>query len=71
MTIDNYQLSITPNPAKSSVTIRGSHIISIQMIDNLGRVLKTQNLKDATNPTLSVNGVPVGAYHLQVLQMAR
>ncbi len=67
LTIDNYQLSIYPNPAKSSVTIRGSHIVSVQVVDNLGRVIKTQALKDATNPTLSVGGLPVGVYHLRIL----
>ncbi len=66
LTIDNFQLSITPNPAKSIVTIKGNHIASIQVIDNLGRVVKTVSLKDATNPTLSVSGLPMGVYHLRV-----
>ncbi len=66
LTINNYQLSIYPNPAKSSVIIKGNHIASVQVIDYLGRVIKTQTLKDATNPTLSVGGLPVGVYHLSV-----
>ncbi len=66
LTIDNFQLSITPNPAKSIVTVKGNHIASIQVIDNLGKVLKTQIVKDATNPTLSVSSLPVGIYHLRV-----
>ncbi len=66
LTIDNFQLSITPNPVKSSVTIRGSHIAFVQVVDNMGRVIKTQTLKDATNPILSVGGLPVGVYHLRV-----
>jgi hypothetical protein len=66
LTIDNYQLSIYPNPARDNVTIKGSHITSVQVIDNLGRVVKVVSLKDATNPTLSVNGLPAGVYHLRV-----
>ena len=65
LTIDNYQLSITPNPAKDKVTVRGNHIASVQVVDNLGRIVKTQSLKDATNPTLSVGSLPVGVYHLR------
>jgi hypothetical protein len=59
-------ISAYPNPAKSVVTISGSHIASVQVIDNLGRVIKTQTLQDATNPTLSVASLPVGLYHLRV-----
>ena len=28
--------------------------------------MKVVTLKDATNPTLSVNGLPAGVYHLRV-----
>ena len=60
------QLVVYPNPAKGSVTISGNHIVSVQVVDNLGKIIKTQTLKDATNPTLSVSGLPVGVYHLRV-----
>ena len=62
----NYQLSVTPNPAKNIVTVRGEHIISLQVIDNLGRILKTQTVQDATNPTISVSNLPAGVYHFRV-----
>ena len=60
------QLTVYPNPAKSFVTISGSHIASVQVVDNIGRVVKIVSLKDATNPTLSVSGLPGGVYHLRV-----
>lgn len=60
------QLAVYPNPTKSTVTISGSHIVSVQVINNMGRVVKTVTLKDATNPTLSVNGLMAGAYHLRI-----
>ena len=66
LTINDSRLTIYPNPAKSIVTISGNHIASVQVIDNIGRVVKIVSLKDATNPTLSVSGLQAGAYHLRV-----
>ena len=65
-TVYSNQLSVYPNPSKDNVIIGGSHIASVQVINNLGRVIKTQTLQDATNPTLSVASLPVGIYHLRV-----
>ena len=61
-----YQLSIFPNPTRDLVTVKGNHIASIQMIDNIGRVVKVVSLKDATNPTISVSSLPTGVYHLRI-----
>jgi YVTN family beta-propeller protein len=66
LTSNNYQLSISPNPAKDIVTVKGRHIAFVQVIDNMGKIIKTQVLKDATNPILSVGGLPAGVYHLRV-----
>ena len=60
------QLTVYPNPAKDNVTIKGNHIESFQVIDNMGRVLKVVSLKDATNPVLSVSSLPPGVYHLRI-----
>ena len=60
------QFAVYPNPAKDKVTINGSHITSVQVIDNMGRVVKVVLLKDETNPTLSVAGLAAGVYHLRV-----
>ena len=57
---------VYPNPAKSSVTIKGNHIVSVQVIDNMGRVVKVVSLKDATNPVLSVSSLAAGVYHLMI-----
>jgi len=65
-TVNSNQLAVYPNPSKDKVTVRGNHIASIQVVDNMGKILKTQTLKDATNPTLSVGSLPVGVYHLRV-----
>jgi len=65
-TINDSRLTIYPNPAKDYVTIKGNHIASIQVIDNLGRVVKVVSLQNATNPTLSVSSLPAGVYHLRI-----
>ncbi len=66
LSANNNPLTVYPNPAKDVVTVMGSHIASIQVIDNLGRVVKVVSLKDATNPSLAVNGLLAGVYHLRI-----
>ena len=65
-TVNSNQLTVFPNPTKSSIIISGNHIVSIQVINGMGSVIKTQTLKDATNPTLSVGSIKAGVYHLRV-----
>ena len=66
LSVVSNQLTVYPNPAKEAVTIKGNHIASLQLIDNMGRVVKVVTLKDATNPVLSVNSLPAGVYHLRI-----
>lgn len=61
-----YKILVYPNPVKDKVTISGNHIASVQVIDNIGRVVKVVNLKDATNPIISFSGLPAGIYHLRI-----
>ncbi len=65
-TVNSNQLSVFPNPSKDKVTVLGNHIISVQMTDNLGRVIKTVSFKDASNPVLLLTGMASGIYHLRV-----
>ena len=64
----NYELPLRvfPNPISSSLTVKGSHINAVQVIDNMGKVIKVVSLKDATNPILSVGGLAKGVYHLRI-----
>jgi hypothetical protein len=66
LSVVSKQITVYPNPSRDNVTISGSHISSLQVIDNIGRVVKVVSLKDATNPSLSVSGLPAGVYHLRV-----
>ena len=60
------QFTIVPNPARDIVTVKGNHISLVQVIDNMGRVVNTQTLHDATNPQLSVGTLSAGLYHLRI-----
>ena len=65
-TINNSPLTIYPNPAKDNITINGNHIASIQVLDNMGRLVSVQSVKDATNPSIAVASLPAGVYHLRI-----
>ncbi len=58
--------TVVPNPVRDVLTLKGSHIALVQVIDNLGKVIITTTLQDATNPTLSVEGMAVGNYLLRL-----
>jgi|GEM_PF-1711852 len=66
LSVVSKQITVYPNPAKNSITIKGNHIASVQVIDNMGRVVKIVSLKDATNPVLGVSSLPAGVYHLRI-----
>jgi len=59
-------LLIYPNPVKNTFTITCSHVSKVQVIDNMGKIVKVISLKDATNPILSVGSMASGVYQLKV-----
>ena len=60
------QLSIFPNPARDGVTIKGNHIAEVSVVNDLGNLIATVSLKDATNPILPVNWLAAGVYYLHI-----
>ncbi len=60
------KLVVYPNPSKDNITILCNHIASIQVVDNVGRMIKFVSYKDATNPTLSIRNLPIGVYHIRL-----
>ena len=62
----NDAMTIYPNPAKDKLMIKGQHINKIEVIDNSGRIIKSMQVKDATNPSLMVSKLGKGVYHLSV-----
>ena len=65
-TVNSNQLTVYPNPAQRVVTIAGNHIASVKVFDNAGRFVSSTILKDATNPSITVSGLPAGVYHLRI-----
>ncbi len=64
--ISNAQLSIYPNPVANILKLKGNHINTVQVIDNVGRVIKFISLKDKSNPNIFVGSMEKGFYHLRV-----
>ena len=60
------QITVYPNPAQRVVNIGGKHIASVQVFDNAGRFVNTTILNDATNPSITISGLPAGIYHLRI-----
>ncbi len=67
LTADRLPLTVFPNPSKDKITISGSHIATVQVVDNMGRVVKVISLHDASNPSLSLRGLQAGIYHLRIV----
>ncbi len=59
-------ITIFPNPAKDVVTIKGNNIAQVQIINAEGKLITTNTLKDATNPSLRLAGLPAGVYLLSI-----
>jgi Leucine-rich repeat (LRR) protein len=66
LTINKNKLLVYPNPSRDNILITGTHLSSLQVIDNLGRVVKVISLVDASNPTVNISTLQAGAYHLRV-----
>lgn len=59
------QLSVYPNPSSHSITVNGKHITSIQVLDNIGRIMISYTLKDENNPSININSLQKGTYHIR------
>ncbi len=61
------RIIIYPNPAKSRVTIKGSHVEQATIIDNNGKIVLKKSLNDATNPVIELGKLARGIYAISVL----
>ena len=59
-------MSVYPNPAHSIITVNGTHIASVEVIDNLGRIVSSQYLMDAMNPAINLSRLQAGMYHIRI-----
>ena len=60
------EISIYPNPAKDFVTIKGTHIARVSVINNEGKVVLETSLKDAVNPRIAIDKLVSGNYFIKV-----
>lgn len=63
---NKYQLSIYPNPARETVTIKENHIAQIEIIDDKGKRLLAKSLLDATTPSVGLNNFMAGIYIVRI-----
>lgn len=67
---NKYKISVSPNPSHDVIYVRceGSPTISVELMDNLGRLLLEDNsfAPDGTTRTMQLNKLPAGTYHLKV-----
>ena len=62
-------VKIYPNPAENQVTIEilkfSSHSLSLEIIDDLGRIVKSTNVSD-NKTTISIEDLRPGIYYCRV-----
>jgi hypothetical protein len=67
---DQPQLTLTPNPARTTVQLTGATGPTATLVDGLGRVVRTWPLQPATS-TLDLGALPAGLYVLRAGGAAR
>lgn len=55
-------LTVYPNPAKATVRVAGATAAAVELVDALGRVVRTQTLTNGAEAMLNLMGIPAGVY---------
>ena len=66
LSINHYQLSITPNPAKDIVYITGKAMQHITIMDNAGRVVVNKTVNNVDNTSINIANLAKGVYFISV-----
>ncbi len=66
LTTDDSGFTISPNPAKDYVTITGSNIKQVKLLDNMGRVVVVKEV-NSTTINIPVNRLSKGLYMVQAI----
>ena len=61
LTIQDSRFTISPNPAKDFVTITGSNIKQVKLLDNIGRVVLVKEVNN-TPISIPISRLPKGLY---------
>ncbi len=68
LSINNYQLTIYPNPAKDFIIVKGKNIREINIFDNVGRLVRTQKGLNISNEQNKVTfNLQAGVYIIRLL----
>ena len=62
----NTLYTISPNPAKDIIKIKGNHIAEIKVLDIVGRALMQKIFTDNNDATLNISSLSVGAYLIRI-----
>ena len=65
LSIINSPLSITPNPAKDFITITGSNLKQVRLLDNLGREIVSKEVSNTSTISIPVSHITKGIYMVQ------
>ena len=65
LSIINSSLSISPNPAKDFVTISGTNLKQVKLLDNLGRVVAVKEATNSSTVSIPVSHIAKGIYMVQ------
>ena len=63
---DNNGFSISPNPASSKVTIKGTNLVTVQLIDNAGKVVLSEQANNSNNLGIDISRLAKGLYFVQM-----
>jgi len=65
LSIVNSQFSITPNPAKDNVTISGTNLKQVKLLDNQCRVVAVKESANSNSVSIPVSHIAKGIYMVQ------
>ncbi len=65
LSMDNGQLIISPNPAKDKVTITGTNIKQVRLLDNTGKIVVVKEVSNKEAINMSITQLPKGLYMVQ------
>jgi len=55
--------ALTPNPAKEEVRITGTHLLRVELVDAMGRIVLSQQFSRTSSLTVDLHALSPGLYH--------
>jgi len=61
---ENYQLTIYPNPSNGEFTVKSDVTLNLDMINELGQIVRTISLNDTNKHQINVSDIANGIYFI-------